>query len=253
MMFFPILWMVLTAFKTELHAFSNPPELLFTPTLASFAEVMGRGNLFQYVANTSIAALGSTALGVLLSVPAAYVLAFYPTRGTEFAVIWMISTKMMPPVGVLVPIYLVYRNLHLLDNILGLLLIYLALNLPLIVWMLYTFFKEIPEGILEAARMDGASPAREIIDVLLPIARPGLASAALLAIIFSWNESFWSLNLTSAKAITLPVFVASFKTAEGLFWAKMSAGATLAILPVLVLGWIAQRQLARGLSFGAIK
>ena len=252
-MFFPILWMVVTAFKTEAHAFSNPPELLFTPSLASFEEALGRGDLFQYIANTSIAALGSTLLGLLLSVPAAYFLAFYPTRRTEFTLVWMISTKMMPPVGVLVPIYLVYRNLHLLDNILGLLLIYVALNLPLIVWMLYTFFKDIPEGILEAARIDGAGTAREIVDVLLPIARPGIASTALLAIIFSWNESFWSLNLTSAKAITLPVFIASFKTAEGLFWAKMSAGATLAILPVLVLGWVAQRQLARGLSFGAIK
>jgi sorbitol/mannitol transport system permease protein len=252
-MFFPILWMVLTAFKTELHAFSNPPELFSTPTLASFAEALGRGNLLQYIGNSAIAALGSTLLGVLLSVPAAYSLAFYPTRRTEFALIWMISTKMMPPVGVLVPIYLVYRDLHLLDDIRGLLLIYVALNLPLIVWMLYTFFKEIPGEILEAARMDGAGVAREIMDVLVPIARPGIASAALLAIIFSWNESFWSLNLTSAKALTLPVFIASFKTAEGVFWAKMSAGATLAILPVLVLGWIAQRQLARGLSFGAIK
>jgi sorbitol/mannitol transport system permease protein len=252
-MFFPILWMVLTAFKTELHAFSNPPELFFTPSLASFEEALGRGDLLQYIANTAIAALGSTLLGLLLSVPAAYFLAFYPTRRTEFTLLWMISTKMMPPVGVLLPIYLVYRNLHLLDNIVGLLLIYVALNLPLIVWMLYTFFRDVPEGILEAARMDGASTAREIVDVLLPIARPAIASTALLAIIFSWNESFWSLNLTSAKAITLPVFIASFKTAEGLFWAKMSAGATLAILPVLVLGWIAQRQLARGLSFGAIK
>jgi sorbitol/mannitol transport system permease protein len=252
-MFFPILWMVLTAFKTELHAFSNPPELLFTPTLASFEEALGRGNLFQYIANTSIAALGSTLVGVLLGVPAAYVLAFYPTPRTEFALIWMISTKMMPPVGVLVPIYLVYRSLHLLDTVVGLVLIYVALNLPLIVWMLYTFFKEVPQEILEAARMDGAGVAREIMSVLLPIARPGLASAALLAIIFSWNESFWSLNLTSANALTLPVFIASFKTAEGMFWAKMSAGATLAVLPVLVLGWIAQRQLARGLSFGAIK
>ena len=252
-MFFPILWMVLTAFKTELHAFSNPPELLFTPTLASFVEALGRGNLFQYIANTSIAALGSTLVGILLSVPAAYVLAFYPTPRTEFALIWMISTKMMPPVGVLVPIYLVYRNLHLLDTVVGLVLIYVALNLPLIVWMLYTFFREVPQEILEAARMDGAGVAREIMSVLLPIARPGLASAALLAIIFSWNESFWSLNLTSANALTLPVFIASFKTAEGMFWAKMSAGATLAVLPVLALGWIAQRQLARGLSFGAIK
>ena len=252
-MFFPILWMVVTAFKTEAHAFSNPPELLFTPTLSSFEEALGRGDFGRYLANTCVAALGSTLLGLLLAVPAAYMLAFYPTRRTEFALIWMISTRMMPPVGVLVPIYLVYRDLHLLDNILGLMLIYVALNLPLVVWMVYTFFKDIPEGILEAARLDGAGALREITDVLLPIGRPGIASAALLAVIFSWNESFWSLNLTSAKALTLPVFIASFKTAEGMFWAKMSAGATLAILPVLVLGWIAQRQLARGLSFGAIK
>ncbi len=166
---------------------------------------------------------------------------------------WMLSTKMMPPVGALIPIYLMFRNSGLLDSRLGLVIILTLINLPIIVWMLYTYFKEIPGEILEAARMDGASLAKEIIYVLTPMAVPGIASTLLLNIILAWNEAFWTLNLTASKAAPLTAFIASYSSPEGLFYAKLSAASTMAIAPILILGWFSQKQLVRGLTFGAVK
>jgi len=166
---------------------------------------------------------------------------------------WMLSTKMLPPVGVLVPIYLLFRDWHLLDTRIGLVIVLTLINLPIIVWMLYTYFKEIPGDILEAARMDGASLGKEIVYVLAPMAVPGIASTILLNIILAWNEAFWTLNLTAADAAPLTAFIASYSSPEGLFWAKLSAASTLAIAPILILGWFSQRQLVRGLTFGAVK
>jgi sorbitol/mannitol transport system permease protein len=165
----------------------------------------------------------------------------------------MLSTKMLPAVGVLVPIYLLWRDLGLLDTVLGLILIDSISVLPIVVWMLFSFFREVPAVILEASRMDGATQAEELIHVLLPLCAPGIASTALLSIILCWNEAFWSLNLTTVKAATLTAFTASFSSPEGLFWAKLSAASTLSIAPILIFGWISQRQMVRGLSFGAVK
>ncbi len=166
---------------------------------------------------------------------------------------WMLSTKMMPPVGALIPVYLIFRDTGLLDTRGGLIAVLFLLNLPIVVWMLYTYFKEIPGEILEAARMDGASTWREIVYVLTPMAVPGIASTLLLNFILAWNESFWTLNLTTADAAPLTQFIASYSSPEGLFWAKLSAASTMAIAPILVLGWFAQKQLVRGLTFGAVK
>ena len=165
----------------------------------------------------------------------------------------MLSTKMMPAVGVLVPIYLIFKTLGLLDNVWGIMSILMLMNLPIVVWMLYTYFKEIPVDILEAARMDGATLGKELVYVLVPMAVPGIASTMLLNIILAWNEAFWTLNLTTINAAPLTAFIASYSSPEGLFWAKLSAASTLAIAPILVLGWISQRQLVRGLTFGAVK
>jgi sorbitol/mannitol transport system permease protein len=165
----------------------------------------------------------------------------------------MLSTKMMPPVGVLVPIYLLYRTFGLLDSRGGLIIVLCLGNLPIVVWMLFTYFKEIPRDILEAARMDGATVGRELIYVLTPMALPGIASTLLLNVILAWNEAFWTLNLSTSAAAPLTVFIASYSSPEGLFWAKLSAASTLAIAPILVLGWFSQRQLVRGLTFGAVK
>ena len=187
---------------------------------------------------------------VLAALPVVY---WIMTRRTTDVLMWMLSTKMMPGVGVLVPIFLWFRDLHLLDSRLGVGLMLLLMNLPIIIWMLYTYFKEIPVDILEAARMDGASLLNEIIYVLTPMAVPGIASTMLLTVILSWNEAFWTLNLTTHDAAPLTAFIASYSAPEGLFWAKLSAASTLAIAPILILGWFSQKQLVRGLTFGAVK
>ena len=253
-LFFPILWTVLTSFKTEGEAIASPPSFLFFEwTTENYAEVQSRSDYFKHMSNSVIISLGSTLIGLIIAIPAAWAMAFSPTKRTKDILMWMLSTKMLPPVGVLVPIYLIYRDTGLLDSRFGLVMMLTMINLPIIVWMLYTYFKDIPTDILEAARMDGASLRKEIVYVLIPMAIPGIASTLLLNVILSWNEAFWTLNLTAANAAPLTAFIASYSSPEGLFWAKLSAASTLAIAPILVLGWFSQRQLVRGLTFGAVK
>jgi sorbitol/mannitol transport system permease protein len=254
LIFLPILWMFLTSFKTELEAFSIPPTFLFFHwTTENYATVQGRSDYLLHALNSVIVAGGSTIIAMIIAVPAAWSMAFAPTNRTKDILLWMLSTKMMPPVGVLVPIYLIYQNFGLLDTRTGLVAILCFGNLPIVIWMLFTYFKEIPKDILEAARMDGATIGRELVYVLTPMAIPGIASTLLLNLILAWNEAFWTLNLSTSKAAPLTVFIASYSSPEGLFWAKLSAASTLAIAPILVLGWFSQRQLVRGLTFGAVK
>ena len=252
--FFPILWMVLTSFKTELEAFAMPPIfLLFHWTTENYATVQSRSDYVHHALNSIMIAGGSTLIAMIIAVPAAWSMAFAPTKRTKDVLLWMLSTKMMPPVGVLVPIYLIYRDFGLLDTRAGLIMILCLGNLPIVIWMLFTYFKEIPKDILEAARMDGATIGRELVYVLAPMAVPGLASTLLLNFILAWNEAFWTLNLSTLDAAPLTVFIASYSSPEGLFWAKLSAASTLAIAPIIILGWFTQRQLVRGLTFGAVK
>jgi len=254
LIFFPIIWMVLASFKTEIEAVATPPKLFFSPTLENYRDVaFGRANYLHCAWNSIYVSFGSTALALLIAVPAAYAMAFFPTGRTKDMLLWMLSTKFMPAVGVLVPIYLIFRDTGLLDVRFGLLVVYTLVNLPIVVWMLFSFFKEVPPEILEAGRMDGAHARDEVLLLLLPLALPGIASTALLAIILSWNEAFWSLNLTGPAAAPLTYYIASFSSPEGLFWAKLSAASTLAIAPILVFGWLSQKQLVRGLTFGAVK
>jgi sorbitol/mannitol transport system permease protein len=253
LVFFPILWTFLTSFKSEGDAIASPPLLFFHWTLENYIEVQSRSDYFRHFGNSVVIAFGSTLLGLLIAIPAAWAMAFAPTARTKDVLMWMLSTKMMPPVGVLVPIYLVFRDWGLLDTRLGLTGLMTLVDLPLIVWMLYTYFKEIPDDILEAARMDGAPLAKEILHVLAPMALPGIASTLLLNVILAWNEAFWTLNLSAANAAPLTAFIASYSSPEGLFWAKLSAASTLAIAPILVLGWFSQKRLVRGLTFGAVK
>jgi sorbitol/mannitol transport system permease protein len=254
LIFFPILWTFLTSFKSEGEAISSPPSfLLFHWTLENYVEVQSRSDYFAHFLNSVIISFGSTLLALVIAVPAAWSMAFSPTKRTKDILMWMLSTKMLPPVGVLVPIYILGRDTGLLDTRLGLIIVLFFAGLPIIVWMLYTYFKEIPNEILEAARMDGAPLIKEILYVLLPLAVPGIASTFLLNIILSWNEAFWTLNLTAANAAPLTAFISSYSSPEGLFWAKLSAASTLAVGPILVIGWFSQKQLVRGLTFGAVK
>ena len=254
LIFFPILWTVLTSFKTEAQAISDPPIFLFFDwTLENYAVVQERSDYLRFLWNSVIIAGGSTLLGIIIAVPAAWSMAFVPSKRTKDILLWMLSTKMLPAVGVLYPIYLLFIQLGLLDTRIGLTLVLMLINLPIIVWMLYTYFREIPGEILEAARMDGATLKEEILYILTPMAIPGIASTVLLNIILAWNEAFWTLNLTAANAAPLTAFIASYSSPEGLFYAKLSAASTMAIAPILILGWFSQKQLVRGLTFGAVK
>lgn len=254
LIFFPILWIFVLSLKTEGDAIKTPLEILSaTWTLESYGVVQERSNYFKHFSNSVIVAVGSTLLGILVAVPAAWSMAFVPSKRTRGILMWMLSTKMLPAVGVLYPIYLLFIQLGILDSRVGLVIVLMLINLPIIVWMLYTYFREIPAEILEAARMDGAGMRSELLYVLTPMAIPGIASTVLLNVILAWNEAFWTLNLTAAKAAPLTAFIASYSSPEGLFYAKLSAASVMAIAPILVMGWFSQKQLVRGLTFGAVK
>jgi sorbitol/mannitol transport system permease protein len=250
--FFPVLWMVLEGLKTETQASSIPPTIFFTPTLENFQLVLSR-DFPPFFINSAIATAGSTLLVLVLGVPAAYALSIRPVAKTRDALFFFISTRFLPFAASLVPLYILARNLQLLDNILALIIIYTTINLPLGVWLLRSFLLEIPKDLIEAARVDGAGFWNELTRVIVPLIAPGLAATSLICLIFSWNEFFYAVNFTSSIAATSPIFLVGFISGRGEFYAKLSAAATLACLPVLMAGWIAQKQLIRGLTMGAVK
>ena len=251
--FFPIAWMVMTSFKTELQAISTPPLFFWEPTLENFYLVQERSDYLKYAINSIVTSFGATFLALVIAVPAAYSMAFFPSKRTKDVLLWMLSTKMLPAVGVLMPIYLLTKSSGLLDNVFSLIIIFTLVNLPIVIWMLFSYYKEIPKEILEACRMDGASTLGELRYVVMPLSWGGVASTGLLTIVLCWNEAFWSINLTAADAGTLTALIASYSSPEGLFWAKLSAASTLACAPIIIFGWFCQKQLVQGLTFGAVK
>ena len=250
-LFFPLFWVGITAFKTEGQAIAG--QLFFSPTLSSFAEVQERSNYLLFARNSLITSLGSTILGLLIAVPAAYAMAYFPTKRTRDILLWMLSTKMMPAVGALMPVYVMAQTVGMLDSLTALVIVFTLSNLPIMVWMLFSAFKEVPKDILEAVRLDGATVWEEFRWVIMPLTMGGIASTGLLCLVLSWNEAFWSLTLTSANAGTLASLIASYSSPEGLFWAKLSAASLMAIGPIIVFGWFSQKQLVQGLTFGAVK
>jgi sorbitol/mannitol transport system permease protein len=327
LMFFPILWTAIASFKAESDAYSLPQTMFMTPwTTENYVEVQRRSDYLTYLINTIIIAGGSTLLGLLFAVPAAWSMAFASraehssrlngitwagivaatiavacfilyangwvvtnplmgvglllmvcipptiwvwTRGTSDSLLWILSTKMMPPAGALVPIFLIFnrnglvfqkwengpdlRDYAIFDSHWGMVPLMMLFNLPIMIWMLYTYFKEIPVEVLEASRMDGAGLWSELTRILAPMAIPGIVSTCLLSLILAWNEAFWTLNLTTKNAAPLSFLISEYTNPQGQFWAKLSAASMLAIAPILIIGWFSQRQLVRGLTFGAVK
>jgi sorbitol/mannitol transport system permease protein len=249
--FLPILWMVVTAFKPESAAETWPPQFTFSPTLSEFNLVFS--GMGPYITNSAIATVGSTILVLLLGLPAAYALSVRPVKRWRDGLFFFISTKMLPIVAAIGPLYILVLRTGLLDSIWALIILYAAMNLPLAIWMLRSFMLEVPTETLEAARLDGAGRFREITEVIMPVVSPGLVSTALICVIFAWNELFLAINLTVTNAATMPMFLISSVPQEGLYIAHLSAAATVASVPVIIVGWIAQRSLVRGLSMGAIK
>ncbi|WP_408629960.1 carbohydrate ABC transporter permease [Amycolatopsis aidingensis] len=249
---FPLLWMLLTSFKTESAAYTDPPTLFFTPTLEQFAGILERGFL-PYLGNSAFVTVMSTLAVLALGVPAAYALSISPIRQTSNALGFFLSTKMLPIVAAIIPLYVISQNVQLLDNVWALVILYTGMNLPLAVWMMRSFFLEVPKEMIEAGRIDGANLPTLLRRVILPVVAPGIAATALICVIFSWTEFFYAVNLTAARAGTVPVFLVGFITSEGLYWAQLSAAALMASLPVVIVGWFAQNHLVRGLSMGAVK
>jgi sorbitol/mannitol transport system permease protein len=250
--FFPVFWMFLNGFKQEAQASTDPPTFFFVPTLDQYKAVLGR-DFMPFFINSVTASVTSTVLAIALAAPAAYALSLAKVPKWRDSLFFFLSTRMLPAVASILPLYILVRNLGMLDNITMLSIIYTAMNLPIAVWMIRSFLLELPREVLEAARVDGATFSVEMRRVILPMIAPGLAATALICFIFAWNEFFFAVSLTATRASTVPVFLVGFITSEGLFWARLSAACTLAALPVIIAGWVAQKWLVRGLSLGAVK
>jgi sorbitol/mannitol transport system permease protein len=250
--FAPVAWMVLTSLHAESDAATNPPSIFAGLTFSNYADVFNRG-VGTFMINSATASIVSTILVLLLAVPAAYALAIKPVEKWTDVMFFFLSTKFLPPIAALLPIYLIVKSAGMLDNVYTLVLLYTSMNLPIAVWMMQSFLAEVPKEILEAAQVDGAGLIRTLTQIVAPIAAPGLAATSLICFIFSWNEFMFAQSLTATVSSTAPIFLVGFISSQGLFLAKLCAAATLVSLPVLIAGFAAQDKLVRGLSLGAVK
>jgi sorbitol/mannitol transport system permease protein len=250
--FAPVAWMVLTSFHTEADAAKNPPAVFAPLTAGNYAELFSR-DIAPFLINSATASIVSTILVLVLAVPAAYALSIKPVEKWTDVMFFFLSTKFLPLIAALLPVYLIVQYVGMLDNVYTLVILYTSMNLPIAIWMMRSFLAEVPKEILEAAEVDGAGLFRSLWSIVTPIAVPGLAATALICFIFSWNEFMFAVNLTATRAATAPVFLVGFITSEGLFLAQLCAAATLVSLPVLIAGFAAQDKLVRGLSLGAVK
>ncbi len=253
LLIFPVLWMVISGFKTEVAAIAIPPTLFFQPTLDQFLLAINSG-FSAYLFNSVVASLVSTALALVLGIPAASAMVFQMrTKASNDMLFFVLSTPFMPFAAILVPLYVIITRLNLLDNLFVLVVIYTAMNLPLSIWMARSYFLDLPKEVVEGAWLDGCSTLQTIVRIVVPMAAPGLAAAALLSIIFAWNDFFFAVTLTYTNSPTLPIMVAASTSNEGLFLAKVSALATMIILVPVAIGVYAQKHLVQGLTGGALK
>jgi sorbitol/mannitol transport system permease protein len=250
--FLPVAWMVLTSFHQEVDAAKNPPALFAALTGEQYSLLFSR-DVLPFLINSGTASIVSTLLVLALAVPAAYALSIKPVQKWTDVMFFFLSTKFLPPIAALLPVYLIVKEIGMLDNVFTLVVLYTSANLPIAVWMMRSFLAEVPKEILEAAEVDGAGLITVLLRIVAPIAVPGMAATALICFIFSWNEFMFAVNLTATRASTAPVFLVGFITNEGLFLARLCAAATLVSLPVLIAGFLAQDKLVRGLSLGAVK
>lgn len=253
---FPVIWLFIASIKTENSAVTLPPPLVFTPDwhnyVGAFTNVNGGGYLHAF-SNSLIAGAGGAILSIILGVPAAFGITLFPSKRDSNLLFWFLSTKMMPMASIILPLYIIAKNLQLLDNIYVLMVIYGGMGLPLVVWMMFSFFKEVPGEIWEAAQLDGLNAGGLLLRLIWPLMRTGISSSFLILLVLNWNEFFVAVNLAYTNAATLPILISSYMSSEGLFWSKMSAAGMLAILPILIVGWAVHKQFVRGMTFGAVK
>ncbi|MDX8354928.1 carbohydrate ABC transporter permease [Cognatiyoonia sp. IB215182] len=251
--FFPIFWMVLTSFKTDADAVKPEFLIFFQPTLENYLNMTENYDYWRFARNSVITAVFATIFALAVGIPCAYAMAFNPSRSTKDVLMWMLSTKMLPAAAVLYPMTFLTKSMGLFDTKFLIIVVLMLINLPIVIWMLFTYFKEIPKEIIEAGQMDGVSTWGEIREILIPLAWGGIASTALLCFIFCWNEAYWTVRLTTTDAATLSKLIEGNRAPEGLFFGRLSAVSTAAVGPIVVLGWFCQKQLVQGLTFGAVK
>ena len=251
--FFPIFWLVLTSFKTDADAVKPEFLLFFTPTLENYLNMTENYDYWRFATNSVITSVFATIFALAVGIPCAYAMAFNPSRSTKDMLMWMLSTKMLPAAAVLYPMTFLTKSVGLFDTHFLLIVVLMLINLPIVIWMLFTYFKEIPKEIIEAGQMDGVNTWGEIREILIPLAWGGIASTALLCFIFCWNEAYWTVRLTTTDAATLSKLIEGNRSPEGLFFGRLSAVSAAAVGPIVVLGWFCQKQLVQGLTFGAVK
>ena len=249
---FPVLWLVQMSLKVEAEAFQMPPRLLFIPTLENYRALF-EGKFARSFGNSTVVSIATTLLSMLLGVPAAYALSRAGFRAEKGIALWILTTRMAPPIAFAIPFFLAYRYAGLIDTLTGLVVIYLTFNLSLVIWMMRTFFDGLPRSLEEAALIDGASPTQAWLRVTMPLAGPGLAATAILCFLLAWNDFFYALVLTRSKAMTAPVAIVNFMNYEGWEWGKIGAGGTMIMLPVVIFAVLVRRYLLRGLVTGAFK
>jgi multiple sugar transport system permease protein len=249
---FPVLWFAQMSLKVEAEAFQMPPRLLFVPTLENYRALF-EGKFARSFANSLVVSVSTTLLSLLLGVPAGYALSRAGFRAEKSIALWVLTTRMAPPIAFAIPFFLAYRYVGLIDTLAGLVLIYLTFNLSLVIWMMRVFFDGLPRSLEEAALIDGATPAQAWLRVTLPLAGPGLATTAIFCFIFAWNDFFYALVLTRSRAMMAPVAIVNFMNYEGWEWGKIAAGGTMIMLPVVLFALLVRRYLIRGLTSGALK
>jgi multiple sugar transport system permease protein len=252
---FPIAWIVTLAFKTQADIFAFPPKFFgFVPTLEHFQAILtGPNSFLPYVGNSLIVATSSTVLSVVLGTLAGYATARWKSIRAQKAAFYILSTRMLPPIAVVIPMYLVFRWLGMLESFTAIIVAHTIFNLPLVTWLTRSFFSDLPVELEEAAKVDGCTVPRTFAYITLPLAAPGIATAAIFAFLFSWNEFLFSLILTNSDTQTLPIAIVRFQSSSGTMWGEMAAASTISFVPVLLVGLAVQRYLVRGLTAGAVK
>jgi len=249
---FPVLWLLQMSLKVEAEAFQMPPKLLFVPTFANYLALF-QGKFARSFGNSLIVSVTTTLVSMLLGVPAAYALSRAGFRTERSIALWILTTRMAPPIAFAIPFFLAYRYLGLVDTLSGLVVIYLTFNLSLVIWMMRTFFDGLPRSLEEAAEIDGAGPLATFLRITLPLAGPGLATTAIFCFLFAWNDFFFALVLTRSKAQMAPVAIVNFMNYEGWEWGKIASGGTMIMFPVVLFSLLVRRYLIRGLTAGALK
>lgn len=251
---FPIIWSILNSLKTDQDVLAYPPKLMFSPTLEPYRDVLfGSAAILPNLISSFIISIGTTIITMLMAVPAAYALARLRFRGKRFAGFYVLATQMLPPVGIIIPYFLILRRIGWIDTYQGIILIYLSFSLPFAIWLLVSYFEDIPFEMEEAAYLDGATRLRTLWRIIIPQVRGGIAVTIVFVFLNAWNEFLFAVVLSGNTVRPVTVAMFNFVSVEQTLWAKLAAVSVLAMLPVVVLGIVAQKNIVKGLTVGAVK